>query len=311
MRILCVGLTPALQQTMEFPAIDCGEVNRAATTTVTVAGKAANVARVLHTLGSTPLLTGFNGGDSGRRLAGLLAAEGIRQRFVACPHPTRTCVTVVERKRHRVTELVEEATLPGPAYWRELRAVIDELLRTVQAVAVSGNLPPSAPTDFYAWVAARANRADVPLVIDSSQNALIESLPNRPLLAKLNRRELAATFGRTRLREADVLRKAKRLCTRGAVQALITDGARGAWLASAAGIWHARPPAIEAVNPIGSGDAVTAGFLHAWLTTRNPQESLRIGVACGTANALTRTPGDVRAADVRAIATTLSLRKIS
>lgn len=309
-RILCVGLTPALQQTMEFSRITCGEVNRAARTTVTVAGKAANVARVLHTLGAGPILTGFNGGDSGRRLLRLLAAEGLRQRFVACPQPTRTCVTVVEGARPRVTELVEEAALPAPAYWRELAALIESLLRGVHAVAVSGNLPAAAPTDFYAAVAAQARRAGVPLVLDSSRTPLLTTLPQQPLLAKLNRRELGDTFSRPRLRTADVLRKARLLHTRGAQMALITDGPRGGWLVAEGAAWMARPPALTAVNPIGSGDAVTAGFLQAWLETGDPVQALRLGMACGAANALTRTPGEVDPAKVRELAGQVVVREM-
>lgn len=309
-KVLCVGLTPALQQTMEFPRLESGEVNRAARTTVTVAGKAANVARVLHALGGAPVLTGFNGGESGRRLLRLLAAEGLRQRLVPCPPCTRTCVTIVEQRRRRVTELVEEAQLPGPAYWRELRAVIEESLRTVQAVAVSGNLPPGAPPDFYAWVAARTRQAGVPLFMDSSRAALLEALPHQPQLAKLNRRELADTFGQPRLRDTDLLRRARLLRTRGARLALITDGPRGGWLVSADGAWQARPPELDAVNPIGSGDAVTAGFLQAWLATGDALQALRLGMACGAANALTPTPGQVHPATVRDLASQVTVRAV-
>ena len=308
-RILCVGLTPALQQTMEFPRLACGEVNRAARTTVTVAGKAANVARVLHTLGAGPILTGFNGGESGRRLLRLLAAEGLRQRFVACPQCTRTCVTIVEGRR--VTELVEEASLPGPAYWRELEALAADLLPSMHAVAVSGNLPATAPAGFYSTLAARARRAGTPLVLDSSRRPLLDALAQRPLLAKLNRRELADTFGLPRLRAPELLRKARLLCTRGARFALVTDGPRGGWLVADGAAWQARPPALQAVNPIGSGDAVTAGFLLAWLETRDPAQALRRGMACGAANALTRTPGEVDPARVRALEAEVDVRALS
>lgn len=309
-RVLCVGLTPALQQTMEFTRVLTGEVNRAGTTLVTVAGKAANVARVLHTLGEVPVLTGFNGGDSGRRLNALLAGESIRQRFVSCPQPTRTCVTVVDRHAGTVTELVEEARLPGPAYWRELKAVIEGQLDGSRAVAISGNLPPGAPDDFYAWITARARRAKVPVLIDSSRAALLNALRHQPFLIKLNRRELADTLGVASLSGAALLSGIRRMRTRGAKRVLLTDGPRGAWFASAHGMWRLPAPAIKAVNPIGSGDSVAAGFLHHWLRTQDELGAFAFGLACGTANALTRTPGDLDPAIARRMASELTPRPV-
>src|SRR5450432_2138094 len=64
--IICLGPTPALARTMTFEKIVVDEVNRALRVHHFAAGKATNVARVLHTLGYPALVTGFLGGDTAR-----------------------------------------------------------------------------------------------------------------------------------------------------------------------------------------------------------------------------------------------------
>jgi fructose-1-phosphate kinase PfkB-like protein len=59
--------------------------------------------------------------------------------------------------------------------------------------------------------------------------------------------------------------------------------------AHADGLIEALPPRVDAVCPIGAGDALTAAY--AWSMSRdgNPATALRWGVAAGTASA--RLPG--------------------
>src|ERR1019366_2157506 len=66
-------------------------------------------------------------------------------------------------------------------------------------------------------------------------------------------------------------------------------GGRGAVGAFKDGLFEALPPRVDAVCPIGAGDALTAAY--AWSMRRKPDhaEALRWGVAAGTASA--RLPG--------------------
>ena len=71
---------------------------------------------------------------------------------------------------------------------------------------------------------------------------------------------------------------------------VLSLGSRGAVAAFAGGLYEALPPRVDAVCPIGAGDALTAAYV--WAMSRNsksPAEALRWGVAAGTASA--RLPG--------------------
>jgi fructose-1-phosphate kinase PfkB-like protein len=49
---------------------------------------------------------------------------------------------------------------------------------------------------------------------------------------------------------------------------------------------EAAPPRVDAVSPIGSGDALAAAFVWAMERKDDPADALRWGVASGTASAL-------------------------
>jgi tagatose 6-phosphate kinase len=61
-------------------------------------------------------------------------------------------------------------------------------------------------------------------------------------------------------------------------------------------------PRIKVVNPIGSGDAFTAGVVLRLLRGDDLGEACRWGAAAGAANALTPMPGELNRKDVTLLA---------
>lgn len=297
MNILCVGLSPAFQEIRPFPRFAPGTVNRSRVVTRAAAGKGVNTARVLRALGGPALATGFLGGDTGRLLLRDLDRWRVRHDFVRVPDRTRVCVTVLDETTGEATELVEEARSPGRQAWDDFDRRFNRLRRRSSLILLSGALMPGAPADTYRQLVKLAGT--VPVIIDSQQLALLRALPLRPLIAKLNVRELENTLGRKLRADAARLRGAKELLAAGAQNVVLTHGAAGAWLVRPTGAWQYRPPRLKAVNPIGSGDAMTAGIAFGLWKGRSLVEAVRLGVACGAANALTLTAGHVRLADVR------------
>ena len=283
--ILCISVTPAIQRTLQLARFFRKGVNRAVHVAVTSAGKGVNVARALHGLRAPSLLAGF-AGDNG--LEEMLDAEGLHYCHVRVPFPTRTCTTIIESDG-AVTELVEEAVSPTSAAWRELEQLIARLLPRCSMVVAAGRLPPRAPDDFYARIAGRAARARVPMILDAPGKAMRLALRGPLLMAKMNDEEFAALG-------------ADALCEMRAENFFITAGARRArWIR--AGFEMEFPVAkIRAVNTIGCGDATSAGIAHALTKGHTMEEAIRFGMACGTANALTLQPGEIRRADLARLA---------
>lgn len=295
--ILCVGTTPAIQRTMLFDRLTLDSVNRATTTLDTGGGKSINAARVLHTLGQAPLATGFLGGDTGQFIRREFDSLAIRHDFVTVPHPTRICVTVLDRAAHTATELVEETPPVEDSLWPALLNKIEQHMPQADALILSGSLPPKAPDDFYArcmrFAASPPRVKPIPTILDARGPALRLALPFRPTLVKPNRSELASMFNQT-LDTDESLRQAMRdLISLGAQWVLITMGKDGALLTDGQRFWRLPIVPVPALNPIGSGDSFAAGLTTSLLQGQPLPDASRLGVACAAANALTLPAGHI------------------
>jgi tagatose 6-phosphate kinase len=157
-------------------------------------------------------------------------------------------------------------------------------------LVLSGTVPRGCGDDFSARLAKAARERGVPVVVDTQRAQLMGAVRERPMLVKINRAELAAAVGKGGVAE---------LMRLGAERVVISHGAKAVLACDGRACWSVRPPRVEAANPIGSGDSMLAGIIVGLRRGRSLREAVRLGVACGAANALTETSGVVRMADVR------------
>jgi tagatose 6-phosphate kinase len=308
--ILCLGTTPAIQRVMVFRRLALDAVNRAITTLDGPAGKSTNVAKVLKVLGERPLATGFLGGDRGEYLRAVLEGRGIEHDFVTVAPRTRQCVTVIDQEAGTQTELVEESAPVEPADFDRLMAIVHRRIRDCRAVVMSGTITPGGPVDLYRQCIQMAQETGVFSVVDAQGPALREALLARPGLVKPNRAELAATTGRELEDEATVMSAMRDLSERGAQRVVVTAG-KGPTLAfDGQRFWRVLAPRIVAVNPIGSGDAFTAGLVWRLMRGDDLGEACRWGSAAGAANALTLMAGEVNRPDVDRLVREVSLEQM-
>jgi 1-phosphofructokinase family hexose kinase len=264
-----------------FQGLEKHGVNRALHVEEGVGGKGANTARVLSQMGADPTLLGFVGGENGRRLERMLDAEGVRYQHVSTEGETRICQTLLEEGRGDPTELVEEMPPLSKMEWSQMEDLISKMDLSGK-VSVSGKLPKGAPEQAFAWITKKVQEAGGQIVLDVPGVPLLEALAQKPFWVKMNYEELSATLGKkTNLEEG-----AKELLYRGAKNVLITQGASSAFLLNEEGAWTLFPPRIQAVNPVGSGDATTAGILLELASGKSALDAVRLGMACGAANAL-------------------------
>jgi len=300
--ILCVGGTPAVQRTLRFKSLEPGAVNRPyEVLRVTASGKVVNAARAVTVLGGQALLTTFLGGDSGRFVARELAARGMPHEVIWTEDdaPTRTCATLIPDDG-RVTELVEEAPPVSERDVAALEEIVTKSLREARALCLMGSLPPGVHEDFYARLTVAAREVSVPVLVDA-KGASLDALAERPFLVKPNLEEAAVTLDLPD-GEPDAHAAVAALTDAGAEWALVSTGASGSLLGNDSGsLWRIEPPAVEAQNPIGSGDVMAAGILLALSRGSDMLGAAAYGTACAAANALTPTSGVVRPADVDAL----------
>jgi tagatose 6-phosphate kinase len=156
--------------------------------------------------------------------------------------------------------------------------------------------------DLYFHGTQMAHEAGAITVVDAQGSALLEALRAKPGLVKPNRSELAATLGRELKDEAAVMAAMRELCERGAQRVVVTSGKNPALAFDGQRWWRVHAPRIDAVNPIGSGDAFAAGLVWRLLRGEDLGEACRWASAVGAANALTLLAGEVRRDDVEPLA---------
>jgi tagatose 6-phosphate kinase len=292
--ILCFGTTPAVQRVLVFEQFVPGRANTAVATYEGSAGKCVNVAKVVHALGEPARLITFAGGSTGQLIGHELEEAGVPHELVAVAAPTRVCTTAVDRSRGTSTEFVEEAGSATADEWRRLLAAYARGVRLARLVVLSGTIAPGAAGDVYAECIRMAHAVGAAVIVDAQGEALRRTLALHPLVAKPNRAELAAMLHRDLSTDAALGDGVCELVRAGATWAAVTMGARGVVLSDGRGLWRIAPPALNPVNPIGSGDAFAAGLAVSLLRgTPLPQAAL-LGVACGASNALDPLPGRIQ-----------------
>ena len=303
--IICCGFTPCVQRIIEFQGLDKGMVNRASRVTIGIGGKGANTARMVEQLGGHPELVGFAGGANGRLLEEMLNSEGIAFRHVAVESETRICQTLVEAGNPETTELVEEMPPISVDEWSRMVALFESLNLSEAIVPISGKLPAGAPVDAYAQLVQMVAEQGGRVILDVPGEPLLLALPHKPFMVKINDVELLQTLG------GDLMAACRDLMQRGAVSVLITRGNRSAFYVDEIQSLEIFPPKIEAVNPVGSGDAVTAGLAFELSRGKEMSEAVITGMACGAANALNLVSGLLNLDDVERLRQLVRIEKPS
>jgi 1-phosphofructokinase family hexose kinase len=251
-------------------------------------GRGINATGVIHSFGSDTVAVLTSGGCSGERLQGLLAERGIRTVVAPIQNETRTNLTITDR--HGLTVNLNET---GPELGKAEVARIEKTLRETLAGAkwlmLCGSLPPGVPSSFYAKVIAMARQKKVKTLLHTGGDALREGIEARPTVVTPNQQEAERLLGRTLLTRTQYLEAAAHIGHMGPESVVLSLGSRGAIGAFSDGLYEALPPRVDAVCPIGAGDALTAAYVWSMVRKENAPDALRWGVAAGTASA--RLPG--------------------
>jgi 1-phosphofructokinase family hexose kinase len=251
-------------------------------------GRGINVSSVIHSFGGATLAVLISGGGSGKRLEGLLEKCGYRIAVVPVQNKIRTNLTITDK--HGLTVNLNE---PGPQLGKtevaRVERVVRDTLDHASWLMICGSIPPGVPPAFYGKLVSMARHKKVKTLLHADGDALREGIAARPTVVSSNQQEAGRLLGQTLLTRTHYLEAAERIRQMGAESAVLTLGSRGAVGAFADGPMEALPPRIDAVCPIGAGDALMAAYAWARERRSSMADALRWGVAAGTAKA--RLPG--------------------
>ena len=287
--ILTVTLNSALDRTLAVPNFEVGFRHRASATVTLPGGKGVNVARVVKQLGQPVIATGFVGGRTGERVLRELEREDILCDFVRIEGETRTSTAVLDPATGTTTEINEYGPEVAARELQLLCEKLDYLGKAAQLVVLAGSIPQGLEADIYASLITKLRRAGVKILLDTYGEPLRHGLKAGPDFVFPNQVETETVIGHEIATEDEYVHAALSLRRMGAASAVVHGrDLVAAQVAGPDGIVTlvARPPRVEVVSAVGSGDSLLGGYATALLEGRSVVECLRFGIGCAVANTL-------------------------
>jgi 1-phosphofructokinase family hexose kinase len=309
--LICLTPNPAIDRVLVVPGFRTAEVCRVQERRDLAGGKGLNVARASRTLGFPARAIGPLAGDTGRAIAALASAEGLDTDWAWLPAgESRICVLVTDPAAHDTLTINE----PGPSFAHEAWELAAAHIRAQAAGAAgltsSGSLPPGVDPAIFTALLSELDTA-LPVFLDTSGAALRAALDLPLTMIKVNAHELGEALGQVITTPAAAAAAAQDARSRGPQTVVVSLGSQGAVAVGASGAFWASPPPIAPVSPVGSGDTLLAGLATALLSGAPLAEALRLGVACGSANALVLGAGVMHRADVDRLLAEVVLRPVA
>lgn len=283
--IYTLTLNPCLDFIFSLEELETGIINRVANPEIHAGGKGINVSIILARLGFPVIALGFLGGRNGLTILNQVEREGVTPSFVPINEENRTNIKI--RNRSGVTT---ELNSRGPMIQKkEFKEIIRKLEPLTQGdyLVLSGSIPEGLPVTVYRDLIINLKARGVRVIVDASGDLLKHTIEGKPFLIKPNREELASLFdvkNPADLDEDKVVMYMKTLIDRGVENVIVSLGHDGALLMSKDHqLYAARPPKIEVISAVASGDSLIAGFLAEYIKTNDLELALKFGVATGTA----------------------------
>lgn len=266
--MLVVCPNPTIDRQVFVDALVPGSVSRSRRNRALPGGKPVDVLRAMLAHDCHPplhvLLPDQNEGWVER-----LADEGIPAHAFGTAGRVRETIVVYEDDG-RATVINGQGHTVAPQAWRAFTGHVVGIAGPREWVVVSGSFPPGVDDDAVATFVDDLHAAGARVALDTGPRWLAAALPARPDLVTPNLAEAEQALTGTPATESvdvatDAAERARRaaeaLAARGITHAVVTAGTQGtAWAtADASGVVPA--VLVEAVNPIGAGDAFLGGLM--------------------------------------------------
>jgi 1-phosphofructokinase len=290
--IYTVTLNPSLDYVMHTPTLKTGLTNRSQGEEMYVGGKGINVSLVLKQLNQPTTALGFIAGFTGEAIRNGLEEKNIPTNFVTLSDGLSRIN--IKLKGQDETEI----NGCGPVVSeKDFHALLDRFSNLCEKdfLVLSGSIPAGLANDCYTALMQVANNKKAKIILDTAGENLRRSLKEKPFLIKPNRQELEEFFDITiKKEETDkIIQCAKQLQQMGAVNVLVSLGGDGCLLLDEnQNIYTMPAPQGTAVNTVGAGDSMIAGFLAGLLTQNDYAYALKLGTACGGATAFSKDLAD-------------------
>lgn len=288
--IVTITMNPAIDKSTSINKLVPEKKMRCSELITEAGGGGINISKAIKELGGESLAVFPSGGMNGKLIENYLSKRQINFKSIPVAHETRENIVVRETDTNSQFRFV----MPGASLTDKEAHACFELLQQLEprptCIVASGSLPPGLPEDFFGQLAKVVKKLNARYIIDTSGKPLQLAAKEGVYLLKPNLSELCALVGKEHLEVNEVDDAAMEVIKQGACEVMVVSmGATGALLVTPDGCEHIPTPTVKKQSTVGAGDSMVAGMVWMLGQGKSISETVRFGVACGTA--ATMNPG--------------------
>ncbi|MEQ8350010.1 MAG: 1-phosphofructokinase family hexose kinase [Leptospiraceae bacterium] len=286
--IVTITLNPSIDKSVVVDAVVPDAKLRCSSVVEEAGGGGINVARGLRKLGVDALAICTAGGFNGQLLQELMRKQDIAFRALSVDSETRENLTVFDRGSNKQYRFVLPYADGSPLSAAQIKKMLLDLDPGPDYIVASGSLPATMPSNTYGEIALIARELGARFILDTHGQPMVEALQQPIFLIKPNLTELGGLVGRDELEGDQVERAIREVVERYACEAVVVSlGPAGAYLYFDSQLKHVPAPIVKPRSTVGAGDSMVAGIVYGLFHEKELEDSVRLGVACGSAAALT------------------------
>jgi 1-phosphofructokinase family hexose kinase len=278
-------MNPAIDRNVAVDRLAFEDRGYICSTQDSAGGRGINASSVIHAFGGRTLAICPAGGRGGEKLTRFLDSVEFAYETVPIAGEIRTNLNLTDR-----TGLTIKLNERGPMLSEEEVAAVERVVKAhlpfAKWLMICGSLPPKVSGALYGSLVHLGKEAGVRVLLDADEEEFREGLEAGPFVVTPNQREAERLLNMVLITRTHVLAAAERIRQMGPQNVVLSIGSRGAVLATGEGAWEVEPPRVDAVSPVGAGDALAAAFVWAMEQGLGVHEAVRWGVAAGTASAM-------------------------
>lgn len=289
--ILTVTLNAAIDKRYVVENFRLGEVNRVKECAYTPGGKGLNVSKPAAIAGEEVVATGFVGGHAGNYIEEALKPFGIQSEFYHLEAESRSCINIWDETNRVQTEFLEPGFTVTEEQFQGFLKKFRNLVKQADVIAMSGSVPKGLDGSAYQRLVEICREEKRNVILDTSGALLTMGIEAKPTMIKPNLDEIRMLIGTSCDSLEEMIEAAKQIHEGGVEIVAVSLGAEGSFVVCEEGIYQAQVPKIDAVNTVGCGDSMIAGFAVGMSQKISVEGSLRLASAISAAAALREETG--------------------
>lgn len=277
-------MNPAIDRNVEVDRLAFEDRAYIVSTSDSAGGRGMIASRVLYSFGIKTLAIVTSGGKNGELFEKLLAKSGFPIEVVRIAAEIRTNFAITD-KQGLTIKLNEIGPPITDAELENIEKAVASRLGKASWLMLCGSIPPGVSPEFYCKLIRMARAQKVKTLLDTDGGALAHGLEAGPTIVKPNQQEAERLLNRALITRAHFMDAVARIKGMGAESVLLSLGSRGAMAIGEDRIVEAHPPRIDALSPIGAGDAMAAAYVWAMTKKKEFPDAVRWAVAAASASA--------------------------